>query len=85
MLSGNTIKKLGKKLRDGSAGIEEFSLLDAYRAEFEPLLLETCENIVCLLNCRTLNESQLLNIIWEMPVVQSLTSESSFMRDSSKC
>jgi putative GTP pyrophosphokinase len=50
MLSGNTIKKLGKKLRDGSAGIEEFSLLDAYRAEFEPLLLETCENIVCLLN-----------------------------------
>jgi ppGpp synthetase/RelA/SpoT-type nucleotidyltranferase len=50
MLSGNAIKKLGKKLRDGTAGIEELNLLDVYRAEFEPLLLETCENIVSLLN-----------------------------------
>jgi ppGpp synthetase/RelA/SpoT-type nucleotidyltranferase len=45
MLSGNAIKKLGKRLRDGTYGIEDLDLLDTYRAEFEPLLLETCTAI----------------------------------------
>ena len=52
MLTGNAVKKLGKKLRDGLSGPEELNLLDIYRAEFEPLLLETCEQIVCLLETK---------------------------------
>jgi ppGpp synthetase/RelA/SpoT-type nucleotidyltranferase len=50
MLSSNVVKRLGKKLRDGLAGAEELNLLDIYREEFEPVLLETCEQIVCLLD-----------------------------------
>jgi ppGpp synthetase/RelA/SpoT-type nucleotidyltranferase len=46
MLSSNTIKKLGKRLRDGVHTSTDLDLLDAYRAEFEPLLLETCARIV---------------------------------------
>lgn len=45
MLSSNAVKKLGKRLRDGFVTPEELDMLDVYRAEFEPLLLETCGKI----------------------------------------
>lgn len=50
MLTSNAVKRLGKKLRDGHAGYEELRLLDEYRTEFEPFLLDTYEKISFLLN-----------------------------------
>lgn len=40
-LSGNAIRKLGKRLRDGDNSDEDITLLEEYRASFDPLLVQT--------------------------------------------
>lgn len=45
MLSGNAIKRLGKRLRDGIASRPDYDLLDEYRSEFDELLLSSAQVI----------------------------------------
>lgn len=49
-LSGRAIKKLGKRLRDGTATSSDYDLLDEYRSEFDALLLDTAMTINETLN-----------------------------------
>jgi ppGpp synthetase/RelA/SpoT-type nucleotidyltranferase len=44
-LAGHLVKRLGKRLRDGVATAEDYELLDVYRSEFEPRLMETAHVI----------------------------------------
>ncbi len=48
--SSNEIKSLGKRLRDGSRSLGDIKMLETYRSEFDPLLLETAFNIDELLS-----------------------------------
>lgn len=43
--SSNQIKNLGKRLRDGTASSADFEMLDAFRCEFDHLLIEVAQNI----------------------------------------
>jgi ppGpp synthetase/RelA/SpoT-type nucleotidyltranferase len=49
-LSGNEVKRLGKRLRDGSVTAADYDLLDAYRGEFDEVLLGTAHAINEVLN-----------------------------------
>lgn len=41
VLSGNAVKKLGKRLRNNEPSPDDLLLLEHYRASFDPLLIET--------------------------------------------
>lgn len=43
--TGNSLKKLGKRLRDNTHRPEDISLLDSYRESFDELLLDTTQRI----------------------------------------
>lgn len=49
-LSGNEVKRLGKRLRDGLRTATDLDVLDAYRSEFDPILLDTAHTINALLH-----------------------------------
>lgn len=47
--SGNAIKKLGKRLRDGGRAPDDIAMLESYRASFDDLLIDTTMKVgACL-------------------------------------
>ena len=47
--TGNEIKKLGKRLRDGSREPGDFEMLEQLRTSYDPLLIEMSAHVDALL------------------------------------